>query len=137
MNDLGDLHDELYAASEIAVKLLCEASRRPGDDYDLAAMRLGNAADLLPAKAVGITPTPQTWTIEEIHAEMKADRPITPSMAIQYAQHHMREAVAREREACAKVAELIGVQQYEIYSERDPVSVGDDIAKEIRNRAQG
>lgn len=46
-------------------------------------------------------------------------------------------AIAKdEREACAKVAERIGKEQYDVYTERDPEAVGDDIAEAIRKRPQ-
>lgn len=44
------------------------------------------------------------WTIEEIYHEMRDGHDITPGMAIQYAQHQIKWAVAAEREACAAMA---------------------------------
>lgn len=49
-DDIYDLYDNLYEAASEAVKLLCLQSRWPGDEYDLAAMRLGDAADQIPAR---------------------------------------------------------------------------------------
>lgn len=40
--------DKLYVAAQKAVELLCKASQHPGDEFDLAAMALGNEADLIP-----------------------------------------------------------------------------------------
>lgn len=39
--------DNLYAAAEKAVALLCEQSKHPGDEFDRAAMELGAQADLI------------------------------------------------------------------------------------------
>ena len=88
---LGDLHDELYAASEIAVNLLLAASRCLGDEYDSAAWRLANAADQIPTNKRREAPD---VSIEQIYEELRKGNDITPSMAIQYAQHQIKRAIA-------------------------------------------
>lgn len=52
--------EEMIAAAEQAVALLCKTSCRRFDDYDRTAARLGNAADAL-MSAVGGEAADEYW----------------------------------------------------------------------------